>query len=199
MAGLRLIAEAAIARHQGSHDQAVRQQALADSYQAMHDVYRKHEIALAVAMADRADWEQATRHQRQLAVAADTELRRRHPGQRWPALRSAEPELNPDTGPAAQPQDGTQPLTPRIDIEQLAQQISELAARHHEFADKLAHRQSMMTPAEDPDYQDLGRAFPAWSEPRRDAIFQPPKPQIQPSVRVLELTADRDRDLEAAD
>jgi hypothetical protein len=48
-------------------------------------------------MADRADWEQATRHQRQLAVAADTELRRRHPDQRWPALRSAEPELTPET------------------------------------------------------------------------------------------------------
>jgi hypothetical protein len=41
-------------------------------------------------MADRADWERATRRQRQLAVAADAELRRRHPDQRWAALRSAE-------------------------------------------------------------------------------------------------------------
>jgi hypothetical protein len=57
----------------------------------------------------------------------------------------------------------------------------------------------MMTPGHDPDHQDLGPAFPAWAEPRRDAILQPPKPQIQPSERILELTADRDRDLEAAD
>ena len=42
-------------------------------------------------MADRADWETATRAQRQLAVAADAELRRRHPGQYFAPLRSAEP------------------------------------------------------------------------------------------------------------
>jgi hypothetical protein len=42
-------------------------------------------------MADRADWDAATRAQRHLAVAADAELRRRHPGRRYPPLRSAEP------------------------------------------------------------------------------------------------------------
>jgi hypothetical protein len=43
-------------------------------------------------MADRADWDAATCAQRHLAVAADAELRRRHPGQHFPPLRSAEPE-----------------------------------------------------------------------------------------------------------
>ena len=43
-------------------------------------------------MADRADWEAATRAQRHLAVAADAELRRRHPEQRFTPLRSAEPQ-----------------------------------------------------------------------------------------------------------
>ena len=43
-------------------------------------------------MADRADWDKATVQQRHLAVAADAELRRRHPGQHYPPLRSAEPE-----------------------------------------------------------------------------------------------------------
>jgi hypothetical protein len=42
-------------------------------------------------MADRADWDAGTRTQRHLAVAADAELRRRHPGQQYPPLRSAEP------------------------------------------------------------------------------------------------------------
>jgi hypothetical protein len=44
------------------------------------------------------DWEHATRAQRHLAVAADTELRRRHPGQHFPLLRSAEPQpaLSPE-------------------------------------------------------------------------------------------------------
>ncbi len=43
-------------------------------------------------MADRDDWEKATVQQRQLAVAADAELRRRHPDEHYPPLRSAEPE-----------------------------------------------------------------------------------------------------------
>jgi hypothetical protein len=37
---------------------------------------------------DRADWEQATRQQRHLAIAADAELRRRQPEQRFPPLWS---------------------------------------------------------------------------------------------------------------
>ncbi len=66
------------------------------------------------------------------------------------------------------------------------------------FADKLADRHTLMIPAEDPDYGDLGPAFPAWTAPSRDAILQPPKPQIQPSPAILVRAADRDLDLEAA-
>jgi hypothetical protein len=99
LGALRAAAEATAARTRGEHEQAARQQELAASYQAMHDVYREQEIAFAVTMADRADWEQATRHQRQLAVAADTELRRRHPGQ--PGPRCAQPNRSslPQTSP----------------------------------------------------------------------------------------------------
>ena len=71
---------------------AVVQQVLATSYRAMHYAYREREAIFARTMADRADWEQATRRQRRLAVAADAELRRRHPGQRFALLRSAEPD-----------------------------------------------------------------------------------------------------------
>ena len=44
------------------------------------EAYRQRETVFAGVMADRADWEAATRAQRHLAVAADAELRRRHPG-----------------------------------------------------------------------------------------------------------------------
>ena len=54
-----------------------------------------------------------------------------------------------------------------------------------------------MIPSEDPDYGDLGQAFPAWTGPGRDAILQPPKPEIRPSARVLERVLDRDADMEA--
>ena len=84
-------------------------------------------------------------------------------------------------------------------MEQAARQISELAARHREFADKLAQRQSLEIPAEGPDYQNHGPAFPAWTGLHPDAILQPLKPEIQPSPRILERAADRDLDMEAAD
>ena len=92
LAALRASAEAKAAGSRGQHDTAARQQELADSYQALHEAYRQRETVFAAAMADRADWDAATRAQRHLAVAADAELRRRHPEQRFTPLRSAEPQ-----------------------------------------------------------------------------------------------------------
>ena len=92
LASLRAAADAHAAQQHGHHDQAGQKHELADSYQALHDAYRQRESVFAAVMADRTAWEHATRHQRHLAVAADAELRRRHPGQPFPPLRSAEPE-----------------------------------------------------------------------------------------------------------
>ena len=69
--------------------------------------------------------------------------------------------------------------------------------RHHAFAAQLADRQSQRIPSEDPDYGDLGLAFPAWTGPGTDAILQPPKPEIPPSPQILQRAADRDADREA--
>ena len=80
----------------------------------------------------------------------------------------------------------------------MGQWIKDLAVEHQTFADKLGERQSMTIPSEDPDYGDLGQAFPAWNKRGKDAILQPPKPEIRPSARVLERATDRDWDVEAA-
>jgi hypothetical protein len=191
LASLRATAEATAARRDGENEKGSEQQALALSYQAMRDIYREHEAVLTTAMADRVDWERATRHQRQLAAAADAELRRRHPEQRWPPLRSAEPQLA-DEVQAESPNIASAP-----DTEELAQRVKDLAARHRQFAEKLADRQSLMIPAEDPDFEHGGPAFPTWTTPRRDAILQPPKPQIYPSERILERVAGQVLDMEA--
>jgi hypothetical protein len=74
-----------------------------------------------------------------------------------------------------------------------------LAAGHQAFADTLAERQSQTLPSQDPDYGDLGQAFPPWPGPAKDAILQPPKPEIRPCPQMLERAADRDPDWEAAD
>jgi hypothetical protein len=79
------------------------------------------------------------------------------------------------------------------------QWINDLAAAHRTFAGRLADRQNLTIPAEDPRYGDLGQAFPPWPGRGKDAILQPPKPEIRPSPQVLERAADRDADWEAAD
>jgi hypothetical protein len=193
LAGLRASAEAEAAARRGEHEAAARQQQLGDSYQALHQAYRHRESVFAAVMADRADWDAATRAQRHLAVAADAELRRRHPGQHYPPLRSAEPQ------PATQAQRADLTLTPGQPIPDTGQWIKDLAATHHTFAGTLAERQSMTVPSEDPDYEHLGQAFPPWLGPARDAILQPPRPEITPSPQVLQRATDRDADPEAAD
>jgi hypothetical protein len=77
--------------------------------------------------------------------------------------------------------------------------IKDLAAAHRTFADRVANRQSLKVPSEDPRYGELGQAFPPWPGRSRDAILQPPKPEIRPSLQVLERAADRDADWEAAE
>ena len=193
LAGLRAAAEARAARQRGHHDHAARQRDLAGSYQALHEAYRQREEVFAATMADRAEWDAATRAQRHLAVAADAELRRRHPGQHHPPLRSAEPQ------PAADAQ--RDQLTPAVGQPpgEMPSWIKEVAAAHRTFAERLADRQSLGIPSHDPDYGDLGPAFPSWPGQGKDAILQPPKPEIPPSAEVLQRVAGRDADWEAAD
>jgi hypothetical protein len=193
LAGLRAAAEAAAAADRGDPGTAARQHELAASYHALHHAYRQREEVFAAVMADRADWDAATRAQRHLAVAADAELRRRHPGQHHPPLRSAEPE------PATETQRAELTLTPGQPPGDTGQWIKDLAAAHRTFAEKLANLQSLTTPSEDPHYGDLGQAFPPWPRPASDAILQPPKPEIRPSLQVLERALDRDTGWEAAD
>jgi hypothetical protein len=139
-------------------------------------------------MADRTEWEAATRQQRQLAVAADAELRRRHPGQYYAPLRSAEP------APATSAQRAELTMTTGEKTTETVQWLEDLAARRRTFADRLADRQSQTIPSEDPDYGDLGQAFPPWRHPAREAILQPPLPEIPLSPQILQHATDRDAD-----
>jgi hypothetical protein len=191
LAGIRADAEAAAAKSRAQAGLAAQHEVLAASYRAMHDAYRERESVFAAVMDDRATWEKATAQQRRLAVAADAEVRRRHPDQRFEPLRSAEPE------PVTETQRDELTLTAGEDIQEMGQWIKDLAAQRCEFADRLAERESVTIPAEDPDYGDLGQAFPAWPGPGKDAILQPPKPPIKPAVRVLEAAAERDNSPEA--
>jgi len=193
LAAIRAAAEAQAAQRRGQQEQASQQQELAASCQVLHDIYTERETVFAAVMADRADWDAATRAQRHQAVAADAELRRRHPARPYPPLRSAEPPRL--TGG----QRAELTLTTGEQIRETGQWIKDLAAQRRAFAQRLADRQSLTIPSEDPDYGDLGQAFPPWPAPARNAILQPPKPEIQPSARLLERALDHNLDMEAAD
>jgi len=193
LAGLRAAADARAAEQHGDHDQAAKKHELAASYQALEQAYRQREATFATVMADRADWDATTRAQRHLAVAADAELRRRHPGQYFAPLRSAEPE------PATAAQRDELTVTAGKQPGETGQWIKDLAAGHHTFTATLAERQNLRVPSQDPEYGDLGQAFPAWPAQARAAILQPPMPEIPPSPEILQRVMDRDADWEAAD
>jgi hypothetical protein len=193
LTSLRAATDARAARRRGDHLQATQEQERARSYHALEAAYRQRETVFAAVMADRTEWDAATRQQRQLAVAADAEVRRRHPGQYFAPLRSAEP------APATSAQHAKLTLTAGEPSIEMGQWIKDLAAGRRTFADRLADRQSQTIPSEDPDYGDLGPAFPAWSGPPRGAILQPPKPEMTPSPQILQRAMDRDADWEAAD
>jgi hypothetical protein len=185
-------AEAQAAFKAGDLDRAGRHQTWATSYRAMRDRYQAQEQIFAQAMADRADWEHATEHSRRLAIAADAELRRRYPSHHIEPLRSAEPD------PPGEADRDQLTLTPDQKISEMAQWVTDLAARRQAFQEKLDERQALKIPSEDPDFEDLGQAFPAWNPPEKDAILQPPKPQITPAARILEMAAQAETGFEAA-
>ena len=190
---IRATAEADAACKTGDHARARRHEELAASYRAMSERYREQETVFAQTMTDRQEWEHATAPSRRLAIAADAELRRRHPNLKIEPLHSAEqvPASDTDRNQLA--------LAPGQKIGEMPAWIRDLAAQRQAFREKIEERQGLMVPSEDPDWGDLGEAFPAWHAPGRDAILQPPKPQIMPAAKVLQLAQEHDTDLEAAD
>ncbi len=177
LAAVRARAEERVARHHGEEEVAGRHCALARSWAAMEAFYRAQEAELAQTMDARRDWERATEQSRRLAVAADTELRRRHPAQRFEPLRSAEPVVSA--------QDREQlVLAPEAETYETPEWITRLAAERRAVRERLGERQGVLVPAEDPDYGYEGLAWPAWADRDRDAILQPPKPEIRPAATV---------------
>jgi hypothetical protein len=181
---IRSQAEAAVATQRGQAERAGRHAAMARSAQAMERVYREREAELAETMEARQEWECATERTRHLAVAADSELRRRHPGQKLEPLRSAEAVVTEE-------ESAELVLTPGEVEYTTPEWITRLAAERRAVREKLEERQGVRVPSEDPDAQDEGEAWPTWFRRDRDAILQPPRPEMKPSPRVVELANER--------
>lgn len=176
------------ARAAADPETAQRHTRTAASAEALQPAYRRIEARLEEVMGDRRAWEQVTAGPRRLAVAADSELRRRYPDKQIEPLCSAEPRAleddeitkpQPEAGPAETPEWATQ-----------------LAEQRRAFQEMLAERQNVMVPDEDPDYGFLGQAWP-WQERDPDAILQPPRPELRPCAGVERLTGYEMPDREA--
>jgi hypothetical protein len=178
-------------RECGQDDAAAANEALAASYRAMAYAYQSREMIFEAVEKDRLEWEAVTEQPRRLAISADNELRRRHPDRHLEPLRSAEPE------PVTDAEEAELALAPDKQLSEMGKWMKDLAAQRKAFAEKLADRSSLTIPAENPDYKDLGPAFPAFSSTERDAILQPPKPMIKPSEKVLQSALQRDHSPEA--
>ncbi len=186
LAAIRADADTTAARKAGEYDRAERHEHLAASYRALRDHYRHREQDLTQEIAARQEWEHATERSRRLAIAADAELRRRHPGRKIEPLRSAEPAPASDTG--------CDPLHPAADgkLTEIAALIRDPAVQREEFRAEMDERPRLIVPGE-----DHGKAFRAMTTPGQDAILQPPKPEITPSARILQLAAEHDIEPEA--
>jgi len=72
----------------------------------------------------------------------------------------------------------------------MTERVAALRAR---FRERLEERLNVQVPAEDPDYAPDGEAWPsAWPGHDRDAILQPPPPELRPSQAVADLVAERE-------
>lgn len=156
-----------------SQELSMRHRALANAARAREEAYRLQEEILARQAEDRAAWERATEHQRLMAVAADSELRRRDPGRAIEPLVSAEPGAV------------TEGERAELDTATVPGWVTELTEASREFREKLAERESLMVPDEDTDYEDVGSAFPRWEGRQADAVLVASEPMMPASDRVL--------------
>jgi conjugative relaxase-like TrwC/TraI family protein len=193
LGAIRAHAEAAAARKVGDHARAGRHETLAASYGALRDLYQQREQTLAQLMADRQEWGQVTARSRHLAIAADTELRRRYPDLKIEPLSAAEPVPASDAGREhVHPAPGSKLIEP-------ATWIRDLGAQRQAFRARMNRCQRLMVPGEDLDWTGCDETSLFLWAPRQDAILQPPKPQITPSTIILQHAAEYDMEPEAAD
>ena len=193
LTSLRAAADARAAQLRGDHRQATQDRERSRSYHALEQAYRQRETVFAAVMADRTEWEAATRQQRHLTVAADAEaappsprpvlraaaLGRARARHRRPARRAHDDSGGEDRrgGPVDQ--------GPSCGAPDVRRPARGPAKREDPFRGPRLRRPRP--------------AFPAWSRPSRVAILQPPKPEMTPSPRILQRAMDRDVDWEAAD
>jgi len=178
-------ARAEAARKQEEHDQAQLHEGKAWLSRTMAERHRSNEERFARTMEARRDWEETTRQARHDALAAHSEYIRRHPDTDLPPLKSAEPDRLSEEEQAQLHQPAEEYESPAW--------LAEMAERTRAANEEIANRRSMEVPHEDHEWQGQ-QAWPDSMTLHRDAVLQPPPPQIPPAAEVAERAAEIDRE-----
>lgn len=174
---IRAEAEAGAARRADDQARAERHETIAASAAWMTTRYEMAQDDAEQTATARAGWEASTRDTRHRAVAADSELRRR--GAELAPLVSAEPVRTT-------PQELAELDAFPADVAsgpELPEWIAQEAARRRAAEAEVAERQSMPMPHEDHELEP-DEAWPSWRVRERDAVLQPPKPEMEPAAEV---------------
>jgi hypothetical protein len=187
---LRADAEAKVAEGTGDATKAEAHRQHGASSARLAQMYEQHAEGLAKIEEAYNSWHTLTQGMRDMSAAADAELRRRRPGSKIERLVSAEPgQITPEQ----QAELDTPPQPDGSVAEPLW--LTRLKADRMRVVERIAEQQSQRVPDEDPDYTDSGPAWP--HAPRvRDAVLQPPAPEIRPSERALEAQRQREAESE---
>ena len=169
----RASAEALAARARGDDEVAARHEAISTSVGALGAFYRQREDIDAGLMEDHQAWSRVTEGSRRVAVLADAELRRRHPDLELesPPIRRAVRLRSRGTRSASRP-GRDQLLWPRQ------------ARRQREaFREQLKRAKvSRSRPKTRTTGPKATRGHPRGRN-ARDAVLQPPKPEMRPALK----------------
>jgi hypothetical protein len=206
-------------------------------WQALHGKATQIADVLAAAQETRRQWEALTEPTRRAGIAADLELRRRHPGVRLEPLKSAEPVSagadeprasmtrehvwvqetldgalhladaaakatahKQDQVPVVADREVPNQLTMALRLEAAAHPVPEELLRIRDNArmvqEQIDQLRTIPEFAEDDDAAYLGPGWASLVGRDRDAIIQPPKPDLTPARAVLQRAGNRTADRE---
>src|SRR6266568_1986703 len=177
-----------------THDEqaAARHRHLARIWRALEAKAAREASMFAAVQEARRQWEAVTQATRRIAVAADLELRRRHPALPIPPLR---PHLAEREGPAGPARDDRSAethgqlmlgLTPKTAHQRIPEHVLRIRDNAKAAQAKLDELASLREPATDTDDLSPGLAWPAVRQRERDAVLQPPRPEVVSATRITE-------------
>jgi len=171
---------------------AARHADLARLWRAVAAKAAAEEQLLAAVQDTRRRWELVSESTRRIAIAADTELRRRRPGTPIAPLRPHPAEAT--AGRLRQPEAerlAALGLTPETAGEAIPPELHQLRQRAATVQYRLDELSSLRLPAAEHDELSPGLAWPEHVRGRRDAVLQPARREIEPSFDVQAAHASR--------